>query len=184
MLQLANLRSTSDNANQRVNLDLSETLAWCMAQAQPMAQQHEVVIEGDLEPARTLAVEDHMKMLFANLLANALLYSQRGGRVCARCTCSSGTPTVTIEDEGIGIPAEKLPRIFDEYYRTNEAVRHNKESSGLGLAIVRHVVQTNEIGVRVESKPGVGTRFVLRFAPAVGAPDAGKEMEDGVCDGS
>jgi signal transduction histidine kinase len=68
-----------------------------------------------------------------------------------------------VEDEGIGIPAEKLPRIFDDYYRTEEAVRHNKDSTGLGLAIVRHVATSHRIRVRVESAPGRGTAVTLRF---------------------
>jgi signal transduction histidine kinase len=76
-------------------------------------------------------------------------------------------PVVTVEDEGIGIPQEKLPRIFDEYYRTEEAIRHNKDSTGLGLAIVRHVAVNQAIRVRVESAPGRGTRFTLRF-PSTG----------------
>ena len=70
---------------------------------------------------------------------------------------------VTIADEGIGIEPEKLPRIFDEYYRTQEAVRHNGESTGLGLSIVKQVAQTNEIGVRAESRPGAGTCFTISF---------------------
>jgi len=75
----------------------------------------------------------------------------------------SDGPIVTVEDEGIGIPAEKLPRIFDDYYRTEEAVRHNRDSTGLGLAIVRHVATSHGIRVQVESAPGCGTRFTLRF---------------------
>ncbi len=74
---------------------------------------------------------------------------------------------MTVEDDGIGIVPEKLPRIFDDYYRTDEAVRHNRDSTGLGLAIARHVAAMHGIRVRVESAPGAGTRFTLRFpAPA------------------
>ena len=105
-----------------------------------------------------------MKMLFSNLLSNAVVYSHRGGWVEVRCAQGNGAePLVTIEDHGIGIPGEKLPQIFDAYYRAEEAVRHHKESSGLGLAIVRHVAETHGIRVHVESAPGVGTKFTLRF---------------------
>jgi two-component system phosphate regulon sensor histidine kinase PhoR len=72
-------------------------------------------------------------------------------------------PVVVIEDNGIGIPADKLPRIYEEHYRTKEAVEHNKESSGLGLAIVKHVAEMYGIRIRVESRPGSGTKFELKF---------------------
>jgi signal transduction histidine kinase len=73
---------------------------------------------------------------------------------------------VTIEDQGIGIPADKLPYIFDEYYHTDQAVRHNKQSSGLGLTIVRHVAQAHGIGIRVESGLDVGTTFRVHLGRA------------------
>ena len=61
-----------------------------------------------------------------------------------------------------------MPHIFDENYRTDEAVRHNKGSTGLGLTIVKHVAETHGVGVHVESMPGEGTKFTLRFpAPEI-----------------
>jgi len=89
---------------------------------------------------------------------------------------------VTIEDEGIGIAPEKLPRIFDVYYRTEEAVRHRPESTGVGLAIVRHVAEIHGIRVRVESAPDVGTRFTLRFPPSEGDDEA-ERLGNGSADG-
>ena len=70
---------------------------------------------------------------------------------------------VTVEDHGIGISPEKLPLIFEQHYRTKEAVRHNVESSGLGLAIVRNVAERHNTAVRVTSQPERGTTFQLRF---------------------
>jgi signal transduction histidine kinase len=90
---------------------------------------------------------------------------------------------VAVADRGIGIPADKLPHIFEDYYRTDEAVRHNKQSSGLGLAIVRHVAQEHGIRIRVESRPGVGTTFYLRLAPGQDDSSLGienKETDNGV----
>jgi len=103
-------------------------------------------------------------MLFVNLLSNAVIYSQRDGQVSISCKPGPNLePVVVIEDNGIGIPADKLPRIFEEHYRTKEAVQHNKESSGLGLAIVKHVAQIYGIRIRVETRSGFGTKFELKF---------------------
>ena len=166
MLQLANLHSRSHQLLQRTVLDLVQVLRWCMSQVQPVARERGVVLDENLQAARTLAVEDHVKMFFINLLSNAVIYSHQGGHVrVAVYTPAQGGPVVSIEDEGIGIPAEKLPRIFDEYYRTNEAVRHNKESSGLGLAIVRQVAEAHGIRLKVKSQPGIGTTFEAQFSP-------------------
>ena len=170
MLQLANIETPEETPSRWADVDLTEALRWSLAEVQPLAEEREVAVEHDLRSARTCGVEDHVKMLLLNLLSNAVIYSNRGGRVHVRCLPGAGNgPIVTIEDHGIGIPAEKLPRIFEEYYRTAEAVRHNKESTGLGLAIVRRVAETHGIQIRVESAAGVGTKFILGFSSAEGS---------------
>jgi signal transduction histidine kinase len=167
MLQLANLQS-ADTPPQPISLDLAETTRWAIGRVGAVAQERRVTVDEQLESAFVVAVEDHLKMLLTNVISNAIVYSAEGGIVRVRCDATPPEGSViTIEDEGIGIPQEKLPRIFDEYYRTEEAIRHNKDSTGLGLAIVRHVAVNHGIRVRVESAPGRGTRFTLRF-PSTG----------------
>ncbi len=164
MLQLANLSSEDAQSLEFEKLDLVEILKWCLAQVEQVALEFKVDIDHRLEPAHFNGIEDHLKMLFTNLLANAVVYSHAGSTVEVRCgTNEKGYPEVSIKDYGIGIPQEKLPHIFDEYYRTEEAVLHNKESTGLGLPIVRQVALRHRISVDVRSCPGKGTEFVLRF---------------------
>lgn len=166
MLQLANLQSTDERPTPD-DLDLAEIVRWAIARVGATAQERRVIIEEELAPAHVLAVEDHIKMLVANIMSNSVIYSYEGGTVRVRCSVTPpGGPIIMVEDQGIGIPKEKLPRIFDDYYRTEEAVRHNKDSTGLGLAIARHVALTHGIRVQVESVPARGTRFTLRFPTA------------------
>ena len=165
MLQLANLSSTAKESLPIVRLVSTELLPWCISQVESIAQEREVIVEKDIRPVTFVGVEDHFKMLFVNLLTNAVVYSHRNGQVKVCCRKGQNLETVvTIEDNGIGIPVDKLPRIFEEHYRTKEAVIHNKESSGLGLAIVKHVAEMYGIRIRVESRPGFGTKFVLKFS--------------------
>jgi signal transduction histidine kinase len=179
MVQLANLRSESQGALPKAGLDVAGVLRWAMAQVLPLAEGRRVAFQADIRLARTVGVEDHLKMLFSNILGNAVAYSYEGGRVRVRCApVGGGGAEVVIEDEGIGIPAEKLPHIFEEYYRTDEAVRHNKQSSGLGLAIVRHVAQTHGIRIRVESRQGAGTTFKVILPPEGGAPGTGVRQKE------
>jgi len=171
MLQLASLSALDGEAPRRTEVDLAEVLRECMSRLQPIAGERDVTLEEDLRPTVTTTVADHMRMLFGNILSNAVLYSHKGGRVRVTCRpAPAGGARAAIEDEGIGIAPEKLPHIFDDYYRTEEAVRHNEHSTGLGLSIVRHVARTHGIRIRVESAPGVGTSFVLEFPPSGVAP--------------
>ena len=103
-------------------------------------------------------------MVVENLLTNAVNYSFDGGIVEVCCDRDDqGTARVVVSDTGIGIQPGKLPRIFDDYFRTSEASVHNKASTGLGLAIVRVVALIWSIGVEVQSAPGRGTQFTLTF---------------------
>ncbi|HDY88907.1 MAG TPA: HAMP domain-containing histidine kinase, partial [bacterium] len=164
MLQLTNLRSDTNESLQWRKLDLAGLLKWSIVQVSSVAEERTIEFETDIVPVSIYGIEDYLKMLFVNLLSNAVLYSHDSGRVRVKCyRADENEAEVIIEDEGIGIPGEKLPRIFDDYYRTDEALRHNKESSGLGLTIVKHVVQTQKINLKVESQPDSGTKFTLLF---------------------
>jgi signal transduction histidine kinase len=167
MLQLANLSSTARESLPQIRMVSTELLEWCISQVESVAQERGIVFKTDIRPVSLLGAEDHFKMLFVNLLSNAVIYSKRNGQVNVSCKPGPNLePVVVIEDNGIGIPADKLPRIFEEHYRTKEAVQHNKESSGLGLAIVKHVAEMYSIRIRVESRPGFGTKFELKFPPS------------------
>lgn len=179
MLQLANLTSTSQRPLKRVAIDLAEVLAWGADVLEPTARSRSIILQCDLEPAVFVGAEDHVKMLLMNLLSNAVNYSFDGGTVRVTCRANrDGAPKVTIEDQGIGIPEEKLPRVFEEHYRTNEAVQHNKQSTGLGLAIVKRVAERYGIHVRVASSPGSGTTFELTFPQTTTPPPGGNNAPE------
>jgi signal transduction histidine kinase len=179
MLQLANLDSSSQLPQPWVDIDVAEVLEWCISQVEQTAQGRQITIDPCIQSAHVRGVEDHLRMLFANLISNAVAYSHCGSRVRVRCERNQEQEAiVTIVDEGIGIAADKLPRIFDEHYRTQEGVAHNKESSGLGLAIVRRVVELHRIHLRIVSRPSAGTLFELRFAPPGAALDGQQDDEE------
>ena len=166
MLQLSNLETVDVTHLNREDVDLLEIFDWCKLQVKILSEKKGIMLEEDLQPVVVTSNKDQMKMLFGNLLTNAVTYSHQHGHVFIQCRNSlKEGPLVVIEDHGIGISEEKISKIFNEYYRTDEAVLHNKNSSGLGLAIVKHVAMTNHIHIRVESSPGKGTKFILRFPP-------------------
>jgi signal transduction histidine kinase len=167
MLQLANLRSEVEDPPPEEELDLAAVINESGDHIEPMAIERKVKLERNLRPVNIRAARGHLRMLLDNLLSNAVVYSHEGGSVYVECDRPAGAgPTVMIEDHGIGIPEHKLPLIFNEYYRTDEAAQFNKESNGLGLTIAKHIAQEHGIGVSVESRVGEGTKFMLRMPRA------------------
>jgi two-component system, OmpR family, phosphate regulon sensor histidine kinase PhoR len=183
MLQLTNLRTVRKETLRWLPLDLSEIIEWCLAQLQPSAEERSIRIDKNLQSVFVVTNEDHMKMLLLNVISNAVNYSKNNGHVSIECiSLPDAGPMVVIEDHGIGIEPGKLDKIFNEYYHTVEAVRHNKNSTGLGLTIVKHVAQINNLSIRVVSSPDEGTRFEIRFPGAIPkVPDSGKEKNDVLC---
>jgi two-component system heavy metal sensor histidine kinase CusS len=105
----------------------------------------------------------------SNLLANALRYTPRGGRICVTIQNESEqTVEVRIADTGSGIPPEHLPKIFDRFYRVDPSRSQHPEGTGLGLALVRSIMELHGGSVKVESEVGKGTTFALIF-PIVGS---------------
>ena len=167
MLQLANLRSQSQAKPSLTVLDLRGMIQREIERVEPQAALRGISLETDLKPVLVRGTEDYLVMLIDNLLNNAVNYSYDGGCVAVACGRSERTTArMVVRDHGIGIPGDKLPRVFQDYYRTTEATQHNKASTGLGLAIVRLVAKALQATVRIESSPGWGTRVTL-LMPAV-----------------
>jgi len=97
----------------------------------------------------------------ANLVDNAIKYSEPGGAVYVSVTKSGAHLCVTVRDEGVGIPRRDQERIFERFYRVDRARSRRTGGTGLGLAIVRHVAAYHGGEVRVESTEGEGSTFML-----------------------
>ena len=101
-----------------------------------------------------------------NLLDNALSYTPSGGRVFLEVGDDSEGPFLRVEDNGLGIPDDDLPRIFERFYRVDKARSRAEGGTGLGLAIVKHIVETHGGHVEVQSNVGSGTRFRVHLPRA------------------
>ena len=104
-----------------------------------------------------------------NLISNALRYTPEGGRITlAISRAEDRSVVISISDTGPGMAPEILPYIFDRFYRT-EVGRPLAEGTGLGLAIAKSIVELHGGSIGVESAPGKGTTFILRFPAASAA---------------
>jgi signal transduction histidine kinase len=93
---------------------------------------------------------------------NAIKYTPQGGRVCVRTSSKPGRLIFEVEDSGIGIPAEDLPRLFEKFYRGTQREARAQHGSGLGLAIVHSVAERHGGRVWVQSVVGKGSTFYLQ----------------------
>lgn len=110
-------------------------------------------------PFRVLADRARLEQVLINLLDNAVKYSGAGGKVTVWAAAEGGLTRVFVRDTGIGIPVKDLPRLFERFYRVDEARSRDSGGTGLGLSIVKHIVHAQGGTVQVESVPGEGSVF-------------------------
>jgi two-component system phosphate regulon sensor histidine kinase PhoR len=96
-----------------------------------------------------------------NLLSNATKYSPAGGRVEIGLTVEGKEAVFWVKDEGVGIEAEKLPYVFEKFYRIDNSLTRETGGTGLGLANVKHIAEAHGGRAWVESKPGKGSQFFV-----------------------
>ena len=116
--------------------------------------------------------EERLAQVFSNLLDNAIKYTPDHGTITITAEAGDDFIVAHVEDTGIGIPLNDLPRIFERFYRVDKARSRELGGTGLGLSIVKHLVESHGGTVTVESLPGRGTKFrvMLPVAPASALP--------------
>jgi signal transduction histidine kinase len=98
-----------------------------------------------------------------NIVSNAVKYTPEGGEMEITTSVNGGLVNLTVKDSGIGISKEDLPHIFDRFFRVKGKATRHITGSGLGLSLVKEVVEAHKGYVDVKSDPGRGTTFTLSF---------------------
>ncbi|MGV3492541.1 MAG: 7TM diverse intracellular signaling domain-containing protein [Ramlibacter sp.] len=137
------------------------------ARLQQPASRAEVVWEVAPEVARGSYDEKLLRHIFGNLLSNALKYSPAGGHVLLRVERDGDEAVFRVRDQGIGIPAEEIPHLFESFHRASNV--GDIPGTGLGLAIVKDAVDAHGGTIAVESGVGKGTVFTVRLPLAAAA---------------
>ncbi|TFD80285.1 two-component sensor histidine kinase [Cryobacterium sp. Sr8] len=155
------------------------------AVAQPELVKVDAVVAAAVDQARIVADANHITIAVGkksrsevygderllvvavhNLIANAVNYSPDGSRVGVGVRRNEGAVEITVTDQGVGIPEADLDRIFERFFRVDQARSRHTGGTGLGLAIVKHVVQNHGGDIRVWSQPGKGSTFTIRLPEA------------------
>ncbi len=159
-------------------VQLGEVVEEVVGAVQPIARrEHQIAVVAQVAPDLPPALVDRRRVVqvLGNLVRNALRYTPEGGLVAVRAERQDGQVAITVEDTGEGILPERLPHVFERFYR-GDGARDRASGAGLGLAIVRELVEAMGGSVAVESVLGQGSRFTFRLPAARATVDEGKEI--------
>lgn len=128
------------------------------------AQQADIHVELELErDVPVLILEDDLYQIVFNLMENGIKYNTPGGKLTVSLRRAEDNAILEVSDTGVGIPEDAVEHIFERFYRVDKARSRASGGSGLGLSIVRTIVQRNRGQIQVSSAPGQGTTFTVTF---------------------
>jgi two-component system, OmpR family, phosphate regulon sensor histidine kinase PhoR len=140
---------------------LDELVDPCVEVTRPKAEAHQLTLKvncpSNFPPVR--GDVSKLRQVLQNLLDNAVQYTPAGGLIYLEATMHDGAAVISVADTGIGIPQAEQERIFERFYRVDEARSREVGGTGLGLSIARHIVEAHGGRLRVESAVGQGSRF-------------------------
>ncbi|MBU3701131.1 MAG: two-component sensor histidine kinase [Acidimicrobiia bacterium] len=162
-------------------VDLVEVVGEVVDRSSDAARRAEVEVHVDPIAGVCVVPGDRVQIVsaLANLVDNAVKYSDPGSSVHIAVGAVDGEARIVVADEGIGIPSRDLDRIFERFYRVDQARRRRTGGSGLGLAIVRHVVANHGGRLDVRSRLGEGSTFTMTLPSTPVAPVAHVEPSVG-----
>jgi heavy metal sensor kinase len=146
-------------------VDLAQLLEEVYGQARILAEARSVDLTlGPVEGVSTQGDYTHLRRLLLNLVDNGIKYTPRGGKVAISLQSGEGWALLRVEDTGIGISPEEKGRIFQRFFRSEEARSRGEGGAGLGLCIARSIAEAHGGKIEVESTPGQGSTFTA-FLP-------------------
>lgn len=123
----------------------------------------EIEIKADDKEIKTKLSNEWFRTVIGNLIDNSIKYSNNDSKIELIGYIKGEYLSITIKDEGIGIPKEELENIFRRFYRVDKSRNRKIEGNGLGLAIVKNMVYSINGKINIESEVGLGTKIVLEF---------------------
>ena len=171
ILQLSHLDNMSENPGsqpvQMETVDLLDVAKECVERQKMNAQRSFISLTYLGESAPVLGSRSLLDELCQNLCDNAIRYNRPGGKVQLITSCTrDGHCTLTVKDNGIGIPAEAQSSVFERFYRVDKSRSKATGGTGLGLAIVKHIARIHNARIKLESEINVGTTITVVFETA------------------
>jgi len=142
-------------------VSLTEVIDGQVTAAETLSDRHVFVVEGSDRTVWVMGEKARLEQVLNNLVENAIKYSPKGGTIRVRLTLEHGEAVVSVADQGVGIPPDQIGRLFDRFFRARNISPASFGGLGLGLYIVRDIVEHHGGRVWVESEPGVGSTFYV-----------------------
>ena len=144
-----------------VVIDLDEQIRQCILVLERMWENKNIEFDIELEELKDYSNDEMLRQLWINLLSNAIKFTPDKGRIFVGAKREGGYIIVTISDNGCGMDESTLERIFDKFYQGDSS--HSTQGNGLGLPLVKRIVQLCEAELTVKSKVGEGTSFIVKL---------------------
>ena len=145
----------------RESVNILEIMSVALRSTAGKSAVHRIVIDVPDDLPNIKADKDKLVRAFSNLLDNAVKFSPEGGQITLNAKASGQRIKLEIQDQGIGIAEEDIPHIFDKFFRVDNSDVYEIPGTGLGLPIVKHIVESHEGDLSVSSRPGYGTTFTV-----------------------
>lgn len=162
--------TNADSSNEKLESDLVFPVALIknvVSSLQVLANQKNIKLEiKNREISKNLYIkgdETKLEKLFLNIVRNAIKYTENNGWVVLELKKRSKGIKIIVEDNGIGIPKQDLPYIFERFYRVDKARSREEGGTGLGLSICKWIIEAHKGEISVESEEGVGTKFIIKI---------------------
>jgi len=164
ILQLSEIESGKNETSTEA-VDVAGVIEECAAMLKSEADKKNVSIHINSRGNNLFinASRNRIKQMLINLIDNGIKYNVSGGGILISVYKNAGWLIMKVKDTGIGIPEEHLPRIFERFYRVDKGRSRSMGGTGLGLSIVKHIVNLYNGDIKVQSRPGAGTEFIIRF---------------------
>ncbi|QDU34769.1 Sensor kinase CusS [Poriferisphaera corsica] len=139
--------------------DLADAAHFCIEMTTPLAQQNNITLHLNTQPATITADKVKITQVITNLISNAITYNSPNGSVTITITQTARKTTLTVSDTGIGIAPQDVKHIFERFYRVDKARSRQRGGSGLGLGICKSIIDAHQGFIWCESTPNLGSSF-------------------------
>ena len=163
LLDLTKIESGKRNRELKI-IDLSEVAKIVADTVEPLAIQRNIKVFLDAEENLYLNADSYeMEVILNNLVSNAVKYNRENGQVFINIKKQNEIILITVEDTGIGMSAEDIALLFNDFVRIKNSKTKNITGSGLGLSIAKKMITMYNGTIEIESKPDIGTKFIVKI---------------------